>query len=94
VPALIGGPDADRTVLLGDFNCTPWSPVFRDLVTTAGLRSTAMGVGLSPTWFSRWLPLGLTVDHILVGTAINAQGHEVGRDVGSDHFPVVADLVF
>jgi endonuclease/exonuclease/phosphatase (EEP) superfamily protein YafD len=94
LPAVIAGPDADRTILLGDLNCTPWSPAFRDLVTATGLRSTAVGIGLSPTWFSRRLPFGLAIDHILVGAAINAQGHEVGRDVGSDHFPVVADLVF
>jgi endonuclease/exonuclease/phosphatase (EEP) superfamily protein YafD len=94
VPALIAGPDADRTILLGDFNCTPWSPVFRDLVTATGLRSTASGAGLSSTWFSRLVPFGLTIDHILVGAAITPQSHEVGRDVGSDHLPVVADLVF
>lgn len=94
LPALIAGPDADRTIVLGDFNCTPWSPLFRDLVTAAGLRSTAAGIGLSPTWFSRWVPFGLTIDHILVGRAITTQGHDVGGEVGSDHFPVVADLVF
>jgi endonuclease/exonuclease/phosphatase (EEP) superfamily protein YafD len=94
VPALIAGPDAERTILFGDFNCTPWSPVFRDLVTATGLRSTATGIGLSPTWYSRWLPFGLTIDHILVGAAIKSQGHDVGDDVGSDHFPVVADLMF
>src|SRR5882672_1640271 len=31
LPPLIAGPDAERTILLGDFNCTPWSPLFRDL---------------------------------------------------------------
>jgi endonuclease/exonuclease/phosphatase (EEP) superfamily protein YafD len=94
LPALIAGPDAGRTIVLGDFNCTPWSPLFRDLVTATGLRNTAAGIDLSPTWYSRWLPLGLMIDHILVGTAITAQGHDVGGEVGSDHFPVVADLVF
>jgi endonuclease/exonuclease/phosphatase (EEP) superfamily protein YafD len=94
IPALIAGPDADRTILLGDFNCTPWSPLFRDLVTATGLRSTAAGFGLSPTWFSRWLPFGLTIDHILIGKAITARSHDVGGDVGSDHFPVVADVTF
>jgi endonuclease/exonuclease/phosphatase (EEP) superfamily protein YafD len=94
VSTLVAGSDADRTILLGDFNCTPWSPVFRDLVTATGLRSTAAGGGLTPTWFSRRLPLGLMIDHVLVGPVIKPQRHEVGRDVGSDHFPVVADLLF
>ncbi len=94
LPALIASPDADRTIVLGDLNCTPWSPLFRDLMTATGLRSTAAGIDLSPTWYSRWLPFGLMIDHILVGTAITVQGHDVGGEVGSDHFPVVADLAF
>lgn len=94
LPAAIAGPEVDRTILLGDFNCTPWSPLFRDLVNATGLRSTARGRSLSSTWFSPWLAFGLMIDHILVGAAIEPQSHEVGHEVGSDHFPVVADLVF
>jgi endonuclease/exonuclease/phosphatase (EEP) superfamily protein YafD len=94
LPPLIAGADAERTILLGDFNCTPWSPLFRDLLTATGLRDGARGFDLSPTWASRWLPFGLKIDHILVGKAITVTGHGVGDEVGSDHFPVVADLQF
>jgi endonuclease/exonuclease/phosphatase (EEP) superfamily protein YafD len=94
VPQLLAGEDAARTIVLGDFNCTPWSPLFRELVTAAGLRDAALSTGLAPTWLSRWLPFGLTIDHILIGEAIEVARHDVGTDVGSDHFPVVADLRF
>jgi endonuclease/exonuclease/phosphatase (EEP) superfamily protein YafD len=94
LPNLISGKDDERTVLLGDFNCTPWSPLFRDLLAATGLRDGARGFDLSPTWASRWLPFGLKIDHILVGKAITVTSHEVGPEVGSDHFPVVADLQF
>jgi endonuclease/exonuclease/phosphatase (EEP) superfamily protein YafD len=94
LPALIAGSDAERTVLLGDFNCTPWSPLFRDLLSATGLRDSARGFDLSPTWASHWLPLGLKIDHILVGSAVAVRSHAVGGEVGSDHFPVVADLEF
>lgn len=94
VPALMAAPDADWTILLGDFNCTPWSPALRDLIAATGLRDSAHGFGPQPTWFSRWLPLGIKIDHILIGSGIAATSHAVGRDVGSDHYPVVADLQF
>jgi endonuclease/exonuclease/phosphatase (EEP) superfamily protein YafD len=94
VPQLAAGQEAARTILLGDLNCTPWSPLFRDLLTETGLRDAALATGLAPTWLSRWLPLGLTIDHILIGEAFEVARHDVGNDVGSDHFPVVADLRF
>jgi endonuclease/exonuclease/phosphatase (EEP) superfamily protein YafD len=94
VPALMAASDADRTILLGDFNCTPWSPALRELIAATGLRDSAYGFGPQPTWFSRWLPLGIKIDHILIGSGIVATSHTVGRDVGSDHYPVVADLQF
>lgn len=93
LPALIAGPDAPRTVLLGDFNCTPWSPLFRDLLAATGLRDAARGFSPSPTWASRRLPFGIKIDHILVGDAIAVSDHVVGDDVGSDHYPVAADLL-
>jgi endonuclease/exonuclease/phosphatase (EEP) superfamily protein YafD len=94
IPDLMDKRDAGRTVLLGDFNCTPWSPLFRDLLAATALRDSARGFDLSPTWASRWLPAGLKIDHILVGSAIAVSDHHVGDDVGSDHFPVVADLQY
>jgi endonuclease/exonuclease/phosphatase (EEP) superfamily protein YafD len=94
LPELIVRRDEDRTILLGDFNCTPWSPMFRDLIAATDMRDAALGFGLAPTWLSRWLPFGLTIDHILVGSAIEIDSHQVGRAVGSDHFAVVADLRF
>lgn len=92
LPALIAQGDAARTVVLGDFNCTPWSPRFRDLLAASGLRDAARGASLDPTWASRRLPFGLKIDHILVGDALTVSDYAVRDDVGSDHYPVVADL--
>ncbi len=85
---------ADRTVVLGDFNMTPWSPYFRQFLSDAGLADSARGRGVAPTWFSRWLPFGLPIDQVLVGPAIAVAERHVGADVGSDHLPVIADLNF
>ena len=94
IATLIAGHDPGNTVLVGDFNLTPWSPYFGRLLAMSGLRDSERGRGVSPTWLSRWLPLGLSIDHILVGSAVTVQDRHVGADVGSDHLPVIADLTF
>jgi len=91
---LVATRGADRAVLVGDFNLTPWSPYFPRLLAASGLRDGAVGGGVAPTWFSRWLPFGLPIDHILAGPSVTVHSLHVGPDVGSDHFPVIADLSF
>jgi endonuclease/exonuclease/phosphatase (EEP) superfamily protein YafD len=79
-------------IVAGDFNATPWSVAFRDFTARSGLRDTALGLGVQATWNARlWAPR-IPIDHILVppGTRILHRG--VGPDVGSDHFPVEAQL--
>jgi endonuclease/exonuclease/phosphatase (EEP) superfamily protein YafD len=78
--------------LLGDFNVTPWSPAFRHLVRATGLRDSAVGFGLHPTFGSRSIILGQLIDHVLVDASITVADHRVGDDVGSDHYPVVVDF--
>jgi endonuclease/exonuclease/phosphatase (EEP) superfamily protein YafD len=80
--------------LAADFNITPWSPVFADILEGSGLRDSSLGFGVAPTWLSRPLFFGLPIDHILVSPDIKVKNRHVGPDVGSDHFPVIADLAF
>ena len=81
-------------IVAGDFNCTPWSPFFSDLLAATGLHDSALGFGVWPTWNSSLLPLGLKIDHVLVTGGVVARNHQVGADVGSDHFPVIVDLAY
>jgi endonuclease/exonuclease/phosphatase (EEP) superfamily protein YafD len=81
-------------IVAGDFNCTPWSPFFVDLLAATGLRDSALGFGIWPTWNSSLLPLGLKIDHVLVADGVAVRNHQVGGEVGSDHFPVVVDLAY
>jgi endonuclease/exonuclease/phosphatase (EEP) superfamily protein YafD len=79
-------------VVAGDLNATPWSAAFRDLVARSGLIDTALGRGVQTTWNARaWAPR-IPIDHVLVppGTTVLRRG--VGPDVGSDHFPVEAEI--
>jgi endonuclease/exonuclease/phosphatase (EEP) superfamily protein YafD len=85
--------EADRPVIVaGDFNTTPWSPYFEDLVAAAGLRNAALGhgyVGTWPTWF--W-PALIPIDHVLLKGPLAATTVRRGPGIGSDHFPIIADL--
>ena len=81
-------------MVVGDLNCTPWSPHFRRLLRDAGLRDVARGRGLEPTWYPTSLPLGIPIDHVLVSDEIGVANRELGSDLGSDHRPVRVEISF
>ena len=79
-------------VIAGDFNTTPWSPSFRELVATAGLRNAADGHGYIGTWPSWFWPAQIPIDHVLVKGLVAVADIRRGSSIGSDHYPIVADL--
>lgn len=86
-------------ILLGDLNATPWSHHFRKLVRDTGLRDSARGFGIQPTWPTpvAWLPvpslfLRVPIDHCLVSSDVRVTRRIVGESIGSDHFPLVVDF--
>lgn len=90
VAAEIPGP----VVMMGDFNTTPWSPIFADVLQASGLRNSMRGFGVQPTWSfqGRW-PLLLPIDHMLHSTDLVVQDRRVAPDIGSDHRAVLVDFV-
>lgn len=78
-------------VLLGDLNCTPFSPWFQRLLKRGKLHDSALGFGLHSTWQSNGI--GLPIDHILVSEDCQVIQRHVHPDrMGSDHHPVIATL--
>ncbi|MEP6591918.1 MAG: endonuclease/exonuclease/phosphatase family protein [Gemmatimonadota bacterium] len=79
------------TVVVGDFNLPAESAIFRrywgDLRDAWG----RAGIGTGHTKRTRWW--GARIDHILTTPDIGARRSFIGRDVGSDHLPLIADLV-
>ena len=74
-------------ILMGDFNVTPWSPVFRKIPGTR--------VGnpiLGPTWHSGIPGLVLPIDHVMLSDDLQATDYHVGPDFGSDHRPLYATI--
>lgn len=84
----------EAKVLLGDLNTTPWSPYYRQLASTTGMRNAALGRGYQPTWPAGFSLLKIPIDHCLVSDALRVGSFRTGADVGSDHLPIVVDLSF
>lgn len=80
-------------LLLGDLNVTPWNYYFKRLLRESGLRDSAQGRGVQPTWPAFNPLLRIPLDHCLYGQGIGIVDRQVGPPMGSDHFPIVIDFV-
>ena len=80
-------------VVVGDMNISPFSPHFQQLLADGGLRSAAEGFGWQGTWPSFMPPAGIQIDHALVNSRMGVEHFTRGSATGSDHLPIVADLV-
>jgi len=80
-------------IVMGDLNITPFSPHFRDLIARGGLRDTRLGYGIQPTWRAIGGLVRIPIDYVLVSDGILVRNFQVGDNVGSDHLPVIVDLV-
>ncbi len=92
---------AGSRILLGDLNCTPWSPYFADLIEGTGMTPAGHGRGLRPTWYRRARAYGplrqtwvfaLKLDHMLLSDDLTVVDHRIGPCLGSDHRPVMVDF--
>jgi endonuclease/exonuclease/phosphatase (EEP) superfamily protein YafD len=83
--------NAPHRILIGDFNTSPFSAIFRHIVQTTGMRDASKGRGYHPTWGPRLpdepiLPwLGIPIDHALVSDQILVEDRRLGEMPGSDH---------
>ena len=58
--------EATPTVVMGDFNCTPWSPFLSDFLKRTGYRDSRQGFGYQPSWPSMYQLLRIPIDHAFV----------------------------
>jgi endonuclease/exonuclease/phosphatase (EEP) superfamily protein YafD len=78
-------------VMMGDFNAAPWSSPIDRLTQVTGLRPAMLGFGAWPTW--AWLGvIQAPLDYMLVSPQWEVVDYEIGRSVGSDHRPVLAEV--
>ena len=89
-PILAGLPET--TLLAGDFNAVRWSRAVREIAQDGRLRRVGPA---STTWLHHALPktlrssIGLGIDHVMSGEAVNVHSVEVVEDIASDHLRVL-----
>ena len=83
--------DSGLIAVVGDFNLPVESVIYRrhwgDMVNAYSLTGTGFGY----TRYAGWIRA--RIDHVLVGPGLSVQEAFVGPDFGSDHRPMIADLV-
>jgi len=79
-------------LVCGDFNDTPISYTYQQLVKTKKDSFAEAGKGFGATYSVLW-PM-LRIDYILLPKEYTASGHETVRIPWSDHYPVMTNLYF
>ena len=79
------------SIVIGDFNATPWSPVLRQEAEAHGFARTHGGL-FSSTWITPLPLFGLTIDHIYTSNLIKAWNTGGGPFIYSDHWPIFATV--
>jgi endonuclease/exonuclease/phosphatase (EEP) superfamily protein YafD len=87
--ASVAGP----LVVTGDFNIKPYSPYFRDWLSATGLTDARRGFGLDVSWPTFLPVLGIPIDHCAVSGHFHVTDHRKLPAFGSDHYPILAELV-
>lgn len=79
--------------IMGDLNITPWSPAFERTLKACQAADSRLGHGNQASWPSFLGPMGIPIDHCLVGGGFEVVSRKVLRgDFGSDHAPVLLEL--
>jgi endonuclease/exonuclease/phosphatase (EEP) superfamily protein YafD len=90
------------TILMGDFNLSPWSPYYRKFIDKTKLHNTRYGFGILPSWIRPstyvklphlLLPvLNIPIDHIFISKDFKVVNTYIGDNGNSDHAPIISEL--
>ncbi len=83
-----------RTIVVGDFNSTLWSPNFSHLLKKGMVKESRDNNGFQPSWpaqLPQWLRL--PIDHALITKDLKVVVRQVGPNVGSDHLPFYLQIL-
>lgn len=82
-------------VIAGDFNMPVESRIYRNYWSgfQNAFSERGTGYGWTERAFVRGIPIGIRIDHILAGKSLKPVSCEIGPDVGSDHLPIIADIL-
>ena len=79
------GSASDSTLVVGDFNATPWSAATVEFEQASRLRNAQRGFGYQPTWPRNLPVVGIPIDPSYHSADLTILEREVGPSLGSDH---------
>jgi endonuclease/exonuclease/phosphatase (EEP) superfamily protein YafD len=88
----------EATIVMGDFNETPFGQTFGLFLETTGYHPARDAAGFTPSWPARLAgysvpaPFRVPIDHVLASDEFVARSCHIGQDIRSDHLPIVAEL--
>lgn len=82
-----------ETIVAGDINSSMFSSNYKNFVKKSKLKDS--GTIFQPTWTAYWFKIfRIPLDHIFTTKSFKIKSFSVGNKVGSDHFPVYAEILF
>ena len=84
------------TIVMGDLNISMWSPYYRSAIEGSGLYNARQGFGVLPTHSiiaPQIAALSAPLDHCLVSFDVRVKEFRLGPAIGSDHLPIIAELL-
>ena len=80
-------------IMMGDFNTSPWSPIFDDMLKLGQLHDSRNYRGYFASWPSVFYDFGIPIDHALVNQHIKVLDRRVLQEAyGSDHRGVILEI--
>lgn len=90
--AIIANQQEKNVIAVGDWNITPYSPHFKDVLKTTGLAYQNYGLFPQTTWpsYSGFRFLKIPIDHVLFNDSLSLVSLKAGPSFESDHSSLVA----
>lgn len=90
---IISKTPAQYVILSGDLNTTPYSTTFRKTLKATGLKRPRCITASWPADLPIPSALCIQLDHLLVSSKIDFLSQKTGKNIGSDHLPVITEIV-
>ena len=80
------------TVVLGDFNCPPWSTFMKQFARDTEYRDSRQGFGYQGSWHAHYRIMSIPIDHAYVSPDVHVHDRKIAGPAGSDHLPLVVTV--
>jgi endonuclease/exonuclease/phosphatase (EEP) superfamily protein YafD len=89
----LAGDETVPTIVVGDFQSSPWSHTFQSLLADGHLVDSLKGFGIQTTWpANRWAFFRLPFDNLVHSAELTTVDRYLGPMFGTEHRPIVVKL--